>query len=144
MGFHFHARCRALNGSNDYLRGANGKPWHWPIFVKQLGDGESVDAACCFFASRMTSFSVEQDKEHPQLPFVYMKDLTPISKRPVNAYLIDKDCFMMAKKIYGAEYSKEELAHDNTIMATFFGDTNTGQALLIRMLDEQWFSIVEN
>ena len=144
LGFHFHTRRRVLNGSNDYLRGADGKPWPWPIFVKQLGDGESVDAAGCFFANGMTRFSIEQDKDHPQLPFVYTKDLTPESKRPVNAYLMDEDCFMMLKKIYGAEYSKEELANDETIMATFFGDKETGRALLIDMVDEEWFSIVEN
>ncbi len=78
LGFHFHTRRHALNGSNDHLRDADGKPWHWPIFVKQLEDRELVDAAGRFFASRMTSFSIEYDKEHSQLPFVYMKDLIPV------------------------------------------------------------------
>ncbi len=70
----------------------------------------------------MTRFSVEHDKEYPWLAFAYIKDLTQDSKRPVNAYLMDKDCFMMLKMIYGAKNSKEELANDDTIMVAFFGD----------------------
>ena len=95
--------------------------------------GDSLAVKFTDYANRSEDFIGTKNK------FINHHNDEPLTFKPMNYFLRDRDTLLLLKKIYGGEtVTKADIENENDILIKFFGDVQKGVHLLAPLTEDQW------
>jgi hypothetical protein len=124
---------RKTPGGDDvmrYLSGGSTYPWKTMITL-HLTEFENHAEVGTKIAKGFTKFCLDEKHNRPE-KFVFRKVHYEDDPKPLNYYLMDKDCVAMLKKMYGGDdgSTKQDLLEYGDLLTIFFGCEEKGKEVL--------------
>jgi hypothetical protein len=132
---------RKTPGGDDvmrYLSGGSTYPGKTMITLN-LNEIENHDEVGTKIANGFTKFCLDKKHNRPE-KFVFHKVHYAGEPKPLNYYLMDKDCVAMLKKMYGGDNgsTKQDLMEYGDLLTNFFGCEEKGKKVLEAVDDYIW------
>ena len=132
---------RKTPGGDDvmrYLSGGSTYPWKTMITL-HLTEIENHAEVGTKIAKGFTKFCLDE-KHNRRKKFVFRKVHYEDEPKPLNYYLMDKDCVAMLKKMYGGDdgSTKQDLLEYGDLLTNFFGCEEKGKEVLEAVDDYIW------